>query len=235
MSMPLVGDACARELDGTWFDATVCFVNADDRSVNIKYNDDGNIETQIEFDSEEIRFDNNFLETYSDVEPTGYSKAGPEIVQETTCSNTKDAAFAPPISDSNAIVCNREETESAPTPVPKIDAVYSETVHLADEASLCRALSSVMHLFDSKQHITHPVMVNRASRNVYAPLAGRCNNRYCLKLTPYRCARCNVTFYCSKRCQKEHWETHLPICIETTRRDWKEQLLCFAKKDSHSL
>jgi hypothetical protein len=29
-----------------------------------------------------------------------------------------------------------------------------------------------------------------------------------------RCARCRIAEYCSKECQKKHWEVHKYVCVE---------------------
>lgn len=37
-------------------------------------------------------------------------------------------------------------------------------------------------------------------------------------LSIQRCARCKVTWYCSRKCQKDDWATHKFVCAEEQKR-----------------
>ena len=37
-----------------------------------------------------------------------------------------------------------------------------------------------------------------------------------------KCSRCHVTFYCSKKCQKEHWATHRKLCKKLSKKQEKK-------------
>jgi len=39
-----------------------------------------------------------------------------------------------------------------------------------------------------------------------------CSNAGCAEEGTLRCGRCQLVFYCSKKCQKAHWKTHKPKC-----------------------
>ena len=247
MSLPLVGEACARELDGTWFGAIVCFVNTEGNLMNIIYNDDGKVESDIEIDSEEIRFFSKLKNTgNSAVQPADFEveNLSDEVSKLSADSEIASAPTSLAISHittksvNSAVLVNDDGV--VPSAAPKVEAILSASERsMAPEVSLCISLASVMHLFDRKELQQRPPQHNQhqtpavdpasvTNGNVYAPLAGRCNNGHCLKLTPYRCARCNTAFYCSKRCQKENWKIHSTVCIETKRNSLREHLLCFA-------
>jgi hypothetical protein len=55
------------------------------------------------------------------------------------------------------------------------------------------------------------------------PTPGACNNPHCSSFSGVserkgvsgkacRCSGCQLTFYCQRSCQKQHWGAHKPVC-----------------------
>ena len=43
---------------------------------------------------------------------------------------------------------------------------------------------------------------------------GNCGKAPSLELTLKRCKQCHMFYYCSAACQKQHWPTHKPYCLQ---------------------
>jgi hypothetical protein len=62
-------------------------------------------------------------------------------------------------------------------------------------------------------HLHHASVLHRASSPNMEPLQTvRCASGSCFKDGTLHCAKCKVTFYCSKTCQKNHWVKHKKHC-----------------------
>jgi len=61
---------------------------------------------------------------------------------------------------------------------------------------------------------------------------GKCKN--CQKPTSLQCSRCKYVKYCSKKCQKQAWKTHITLCNRIVELKDRTDAIQYSKKGDYS-
>lgn len=145
--------------------------------------------------------------------------------------------------DQNLKVCSKLYEQNLPALEKEAPgATYNEFMfsHLKTLEERLQHSRQVNHLSTVKHLFSHPEFRRQWMRllqlfrqpSMYQLLSNTCSLKQCLwygchkkSVKLRKCKHCNSAFYCSRKCQKQHWSKHRIRCRRSTDRDMMIQIL----------
>eukprot|EP01041_Mallomonas_annulata_P009021 gene9021-18680_t len=185
-----VGSHVFRELDDTLYAALISSYDEIGKRYTICYIDDGKIETDI--DISELRYkDENMVMTYSladeDSKPVNLM-VNREMEMNLEALHPTHIEYRD-LKSIDDIASHSYNSKRTMRRVKSMEAIHLKPWNICTYNSLGKPRTDDVNL---------------------TPLAGRCS--HCSTLSVFRCQRCSMSFFCSRRCQRFNWRSHQFVC-----------------------